>query len=152
MQVLALVVQVASLFAIGAAIYGLFQNSRVHKRQSNAMIFLEYTRRYEQVMSSFPPGAFRARLDSEHALPEPSEDLSLAVLRYLNISSEEFYLWKQKYLKDEVWEIWESELKRMLRSPLLRREWSSLLCEFESYPEFVAYVWHVQSEVNAKAA
>ncbi len=103
-------------------------------------------------MSSFPPGSFRTRLDLEHTLPEPSEELSLAVLRYLNISSEEFYLWKQKYLKDDVWKIWEAELIRTLRSPLLRREWATLLPEFESYPDFVSYVKRVQASSDFQAA
>ena len=63
-----------------------------------------------------------------------------AVLEYLNLSSEEFYLWKRGYLSSEIWQIWESELIRTLRSPMLGREWAKLRPEFQSYPEFSMFV------------
>lgn len=135
-----LIVQIASLGALAVAIWGLVQNNRVHKRQSNAQIFLEYTGRYERIMSDYPDGAFEARLDAGEALPDPSEALSMVVLRYLNLCSEEFYLWRRGFLSADIWGIWEAELRRMIRSPLVRREWIQLRSEFESYPEFVRYV------------
>lgn len=144
-----LLVQIASLGALVVAIWGLIQNSRVHKRQSNAQIFLEYTARYERIMADYPAGALVARLDTGEALPESSAALSLVVLRYLNLSSEEYYLWRKGYLSTDVWTIWEAELRRMLRSPLLVREWAALRSEFESYPEFVWYVDKVQREPEA---
>jgi hypothetical protein len=66
------------------------------------------------------------------------------VLRYLNLSSEEYYLFKRGYLRADVWRIWEGEMVRTLRSPLLRREWTKLASEFVSYPEFSTYVEQVQ--------
>lgn len=111
----------------------------------NAQLFLEYTSRYELIMSSFPAEARSARLDSSGHPPEQSEDLTTAVLRYLNLCSEEFYLWKRKYLARDIWNIWESELQKTLQSKLLLREWESLRREFESYPEFVEYVERAQA-------
>lgn len=140
-----LLVQITALAALGVAIWRLVQNNRVHNRQSNAQIFLEYTGRYERIMSDFPPDAFKARLDLDQALPEPNATLSLAALRYLNMCSEEYYLWRRGYLNTEVWTIWEAELQRTLRSPLILREWRDLSSEFESYPEFVRYVAAVQT-------
>lgn len=146
MEWLELTVQIASLIAIILAIIGLVHNNRVHKRQSNAQIFLEYTGRYERIMSSIPADAFHARLDIDDELPPPSNELSLALLRYLNMCSEEYYLWRKGYLDTEVWRIWERELRRTLASPLFVREWRALKSEFESYPEFAAYVEEVQRD------
>jgi hypothetical protein len=95
-------------------------------------------------MNDFPKEAFRARFNSEHELPPASEQLTLCVLRYLNMSSEEYYLWKKKYIDKEVWEIWEHEIKRVIQSPLLRREWLHLAHEFNSYPEFQNFVRRAQ--------
>ena len=111
-----------------------------YRRQCNAQVFLEYTRRYDEVMEMFPPNARRARLDLSAKPPPESEDLTLAVLRYLNLSSEEFYLFRERYVSKAVWRIWEAELKRTLCSPLVRREWKKLRTEFLSYPEFLDYV------------
>jgi hypothetical protein len=91
-------------------------------------------------MDSFPPGCRGTRLDSEGEPPESCEELTLAVLRYLNLCSEEFYLCRQGYLAKDVWDIWEAELKRTLASPLLRREWKQIKYEFSAYPEFSSFV------------
>lgn len=118
----------------------------IYYRQSNAQVFLEYTKRYSEIMNRFPAEGLKARLNLSAKLPEKSDELSLAVLRYLNLCSEEFYLCKQKYLSSHVWGIWEAELKRTLSSPLFVREWAELREEFRSYPEFLEYVDRVQRE------
>jgi hypothetical protein len=130
-----------AVFTAGSLMIGLI----VYYRQCNAMIFLEYTKRYSEVMNRFPAEALRARLDLTATLPEKSDELSLAVLRYLNLCAEEFYLCKQKYLSQHVWKIWELELKRTLSSPLFVREWTELREEFRSFPEFLDYVNAVQN-------
>ena len=106
----------------------------------NAQMFLEYTKRYEQILSGFPDDARRTRMDSDGNLPNENEELTLAVLRYFNLCSEEFYLYKNGYLSRKVWDIWEAELKRTLRSPLFSREWGTLRDEFQTYRAFQDYV------------
>jgi len=112
----------------------------VFRRQMNAQVFLEYTKRYEEIMSHLSQAAREARLDLDGDPPPTSPELSLAVLRYLNLCSEEFYLCRRRYLSTKIWKIWEAELRRTLRSPLFRREWNKLHREFDSYPEFHDYV------------
>ena len=123
---------------------------RTYKRQTNAQVFLEYTSRYEAVMALFPREGRQARFNLDGEPSEPSEQTTLAVLRYLNLCSEEFYLCRRGYLAKDVWAIWEAELKRTLCSPLLRREWATLRNEFLAYIEFIEYVESVQAQ-SAKA-
>ena len=40
-----------------------------HQDQRNAQLFLEFTKRFEEVMQSFPQNAWTARLDIEKAPP-----------------------------------------------------------------------------------
>ena len=61
-------------------------------------------------------------MNIEDTLLDPSEELTLCVLKYLNLCSEEFYLDKSKYLADQVWKIWEGKIKRTLATPLFIRE------------------------------
>ena len=119
-------IQLATLVSVAGGVVGLVLGIRIYRRQTNAQIFLEYTKRYQETMSAFPEPARTARLDLEGEPPAPSQELTLAVLRYLNLCSEEFYLYKRGYLLRDIWLIWEDELKRTLRSPLLRREWQQL--------------------------
>lgn len=121
---------------------------RVYRRQCNVQVFLEYTKRYTEIMNAFPVEGRKARLDSFGEAPPQTDELSLAVLRYLNLCSEEFHLCKRKYLSKDVWRIWEAELRRSLASTLIRREWTRLRDEFQSYPEFVEYVENAQRQAQ----
>jgi hypothetical protein len=145
-------IQVVTLFASMATIASVFLALRVYRRQMNTQVFLAYTERYESIMNALSHEARIARLDSSAALPPESAELSLCVLRYLNLSSEEFYLCKSGYLDKKLWAIWEDELKRTLRSQLFRREWEVLRREFESYPEFQKLVGSTQGDRNAAFA
>jgi hypothetical protein len=117
---------------------------QTYKGQMNAQVFNECNDRYDRILDSFPPSAWESRFNLDGSLPDESTELTLCVLRYLNLSSEEFYLYRRGYLRREVWDIWEGELLRTLRSPLLRREWKTLRPEFVSYPEFSRYVDEAQ--------
>lgn len=144
MDIATLITSLLTLLGVIVAIVTIKSSSNLHRRQMNAEVFMKYAERYEQIMSSFPENAFRARFSMSEELPPPSEKLTLAILKYLNLSSEEFYLWQKKYVDDEVWKIWEHELIRMLQSPLIRREWQELESEFKSYPEFFNFVEEAQ--------
>src|SRR5687768_4325484 len=87
---------------------------RSYRDQMNAQLFLEFTKRFEEVMQSFPKNLWSTRLAIEGKPPAKSKALSLSVLRYLNLSSEEYYLRQKGWLYKETWEIWERELKRTL--------------------------------------
>jgi hypothetical protein len=106
----------------------------------NAQVFLQYTQRYEEIMKSFPKNGWAARINSDEALPELSDEITICALRYLNLCSEEYYLRQDRYLSKKVWGIWEKELIRTLRTPMFRREWVKLRDEFDAYPEFQAFV------------
>ena len=146
-QITALVTVLAGLSTVAGLLLGL----RIYRRQANAQAFLTYTERYEQIMSSYPPEARLARLDSDRALPPRSPELTLSVLRYLNLCSEELYLFRYGHLDKKLWAIWEDELIRMLRTPLVRREWAELRREFESYPEFFEFVDAAQRKTTPLA-
>src|SRR3954470_3952901 len=78
---------------------------QTYKGQMNAQIFIDLNQRYDDIAKDFPKDALRMRFNMEHVLPPKSEELTLCALRYLNLSSEEFYLYKKKYIRREVWKI-----------------------------------------------
>ncbi len=137
-------VSYATLFGVLLTAAGVFQAIRVYRRQMNAQLFLAYTQRYDEIMGAFPADARGLRLDLTGDPPPESPELRLAVLRYLNLCSEEFYLYRRGYLARDIWKIWEKELERTLSSPLLLREWPAVRNEFEANAEFARYVGRVQ--------
>ena len=134
------IVKLATLASMAVAASGLLIGVYVYRRQMNAELFLAYTKRYEGVMESFPGASRSHRLRLDGDPPPESEELTAAVLRYLNLCSEESYLCKRGYLARDIWRIREEELRRTLRSPLLRREWARVRREFGAYTEFARYV------------
>lgn len=139
------------IIGVIAFLWGVIWGVTSYTRQMTAQVFLEYTKRYDEIMQSFPPDAWVARPNIESVLPNASPELSISVLRYLNLCSEEYYLCQRGYLSKEIWGIWEAELKRTLRTPLFRREWQELCGEFEAYPAFRSYVEAAQNQVPQDA-
>ena len=129
----------ATIVALVIGILTLAGGIWVYYRQMNAQIYLEYTKRCDQIMRDFPP---EARFDLEGATPGDIE--RVLILRYLNLCSEEFYMWDASYLSKRIWQIWEEEMKRILRSPLVLSEWKELRKEFDSFEKFQTYVDSVQ--------
>ena len=114
---------------------------------------MKYTERYEHILDKFPQNALFGRFDSQaQPLSPQSEQLTLCLLKYLNLCSEEYYLWKNGYLAKTVWAVWEGDLKRMIASPLLQREWPGLRAEYLSHPDFIQYVERIQTENKAPRA
>jgi hypothetical protein len=138
---------IANVVGIVGLIITIVWGVKSYNRQMNTQVFLTYTQRIEQIMDSFPKDAWDFRLDLEK-LPKPSLELSTSVLKYLNLCSEEYYLWQKKLLASDLWNIWEDELNRTLRSPLFVREWKILAKEFEFYPEFRRYVENIQKKAE----
>ncbi len=134
------ILKLSTIAAILIGAYCLFQSSWTHTRQMNGDIFLKYTERFEKVMSSFPANAWQARLHLDGAAPDASPELTVAVLKYMNLCGEEFHLWRSGYLQNSIWTIWRDEMCRTFRTPLFRREWPSLRAEFDSFPEFLTFV------------
>ena len=84
-----IVVQIATVISVFVAAATIWASTQMSRRQMNVQVFTTYASRYESIMSGFPENAFRARFNLAHELPPSSEQLTLCVLRYLNMSSEE---------------------------------------------------------------
>jgi hypothetical protein len=116
------------------------------RRQINVQILMKYTERYEHILDQFPKEALLGRFSPDAPLPPESTELTVSLLKYLNLCSEEFYLWKHGYLAKTVWIVWEGDLKRIIGSPLMGREWPLLSTEYLSHPDFLEYVKRIQAE------
>lgn len=127
---------------------GLIITTNNYRKQMNVQILMKYCERYEHILDQFPEDALAARFDAK-ALPPQSPQLTLCVLKYLNLCSEEFYLTAHGHLSKSLWRIWEADLKRIIGSPLLQREWPTLRTEFLSHRDFLEYVERVQNACKA---
>ncbi len=146
LEIFDIVVNSLTFVSILIAAFSLWQSSKYNRRQWNFNAFTHYTKRYDDIMGEFPGQGYTLRFDLEHQIPS-NREVRLAVLKYLNMTSEEYYLWRDKYLDDKVWQIWLPEIKRTLQTPLFQREWPNLKEEFKTYEKFSEFVEQIQSEV-----
>lgn len=131
---------VLTLVGVGAAIWAVHQNTDINNKQMNMQVFLAYTERYKEIMCGLPSDALDNKPTPNNDLPSESPELTDGVMHYLNLVSEEYYLWQRGYLDNAVWTIWEGEIQRTLRLPLIRREWAKLRKEYETFKDFQQYV------------
>lgn len=137
---LELAVQIATVISLLLAAAALGFGVWSFRKQMSCQVFLAYNERYEKIMEAFPRGSLESRLRLGETLPERSEELSICILRYLNLCSEEFFLYRKGFLSKKIWAVWKPEIERMLRSPLMLREWQRIRVEFKAYPDFFAFV------------
>jgi hypothetical protein len=137
-------IQIGTLISVIVGFSGLVLGLYSYRRQMTVQILMKYTERYEGILDGFPEVATKYRFDP-NALPPQSAELTLSVLKYLNLCSEEFYLRKRGYLPKDVWQIWEGDILRMLGDELVRREWEVLRPQFLTHPSFLQYVETAQA-------
>ncbi len=110
---LQLALQTATLVTVIVGFLSLISTINNYRRQATMQVLMKYTERYERILDQFPQDALEARFDAK-VLPPQSPQLTLCVLKYLNLCSEEYYLRKHGYLAESVWRIWEGDLKRII--------------------------------------
>lgn len=114
-------ITIASVMTSGIAIYIAVRNN---SRQVGAQIFLNYSDRIRHL---------RVALSSDNYA---KEDLLAAMFVIF-----EFYsLRRQGYVANSIWNIWESDITRLLNTTSFLQEWSSIKERFATHPDFVGWV------------
>ena len=140
-----LAVNLTGVVLLALTVWSLRSAARNFRRQMNAQVYLAYNERYEKLMADCPLD-FRTTLLDLTLSEVDSKDrdrITLCILRYLNLCSEEFHLMESGYLSPEVWKLWQDEMEVALRTPLYKSAWPGLQRQFRSHPEFFEYVKRV---------
>ena len=135
-HIAAVVGVVSVLVAMGATAAAL----RGVREQLRLQVFLEFTRRYNELVLDLPEGARDPRVD-----PDTVSRIDPAALRrfargYFNLCSEEHFLQRQKKIEPTIWSIWCSGIDNVLRLSWLRSLWGELRVEYEPYREFADFM------------
>jgi hypothetical protein len=124
--------------ALIAAVGGLFIQLHNIQNQLWLQTFMEYTRRYNDVMVNLPFEA--VGLGEPAELSTLAEDQQKAVIRgmrrYFNLCSEELYLHQKKRVDDETWGIWKSGMWESAHGRFFGSSWRYLRPEYRAYPAF----------------
>ena len=113
---------------------------RNQRRQLNAQMFIEFSRRFEDLLRLFPTEAWLANRNPGQPLPPPSQELTDCTLYCIQFIADVYYLHKGGYISRHLWLLGEREFSRTLRGPLFQREWDRLAPEFSHDPAFLQYI------------
>ena len=107
-------------------------------------VFLEYTRRFDQIAQDFPSGSRQAPTQFDRYHQEQkyknSEQVQHAIVRYFNLCSEEFYLRDEGLIVDKVWQLWRAHMTIVMRSRVFSLLWSEMRLGFDLQPDFQQFV------------
>jgi hypothetical protein len=110
-------------------------------------IFLAVSARYDELLQTSSAGFWMSRV-AEADLPEPTDELTISLLRYCAHVSFSYFRFKRRRIPTKTWKLMLPSVERTIRSPLFVREWQIVESGFESFPDFVALVTSIQ-ERNA---
>ena len=133
------IVNYGTLITLVLGVLSLLSGTVIYRRQMNAQVFFELASGYRDLQQAFPR-VLSARFQPEELLPEPSDEMTACVLRYLLVVFFAFALHRRGYLSNDLWKILQTEHQRTFVTPLFLREWKVVKMEFEIYPRFTAYV------------
>jgi hypothetical protein len=142
-------IQLATLISVIAAVVGLMISVRAYKRQVSALFLLEYTKRVDDIMRSFPPSLWAPRLFPQE-LPEPSDELRLSAMRCLNFVSQLHYFSRKGYISRDVWRRGQGIYAEILQSPFFVREWKTVAPRFAADAVFCRFVEKAQQMSEGK--
>lgn len=137
-------IQLATLISVLIGLVGIIVSIRAYRRQVSAQFILEYTRRFDDMLMTMPAHMWTLHILGKGEAPAPSEEVTLGVLRCLNLVGQLHYFSRRGYIPPSSWRRTKVTLARILQSPLFRREWKNLAPIFETDRAFSRYVERVQ--------
>ena len=92
------------------------------RRQLNAQMFIEFSRRFEDLLRLFPTEAWLANRNPEQPLPPVSQEITECTLYCVQFIADVYYLRKGGYIPKSLWALWEREITRTLSGPVFARQ------------------------------
>src|SRR5882757_317404 len=99
------------------------------RRQLNAQMFIEFSKRFEELLRLFPTDAWLANRRPDQELMPSSREITECTLYCLQFVSDMYHLHRAGYISRRLWRLWEREIKRTLKGPVFVREWSAVAAE-----------------------
>ena len=110
------------------------------RRQLNAQIFIEMSRRFQDVLRMFPTEAWLANRNPSAPLPPPSQEITDCTLYCIQLVADVYHLRQGRYISKRIWSAWEREIRHTLEGPVFQREWKTVAVEFSHNRHFQGYL------------
>ena len=138
-----------AIAGVAAAFAAMLATLRSIRRQIEAVVFIEYTRRYSEILADIPT-AWRTtppdRLAALLILPDDDEHFRHTMRRYFNLCAEEFYLQDAKKLDSATWKIWRQGIRDSMQLPCFDEGWRRVRGEYAGMKLFLRFIDYMAGE------
>ncbi|MGY0216361.1 hypothetical protein ACWJJH_03110 [Endozoicomonadaceae bacterium StTr2] len=119
---------------------GLLYTIHSFNKQQKLIVFMDYTKRYQDICLNFPENINEPNFSFEE-LDKDTKEKTLRYMRsYFDLCSEEYHLYLQKHISKATWEEWESGIKFALSKASFREAWKKLELDTIYYSDFSDFV------------
>jgi hypothetical protein len=136
----ALLPNIPTFLLVIVAIASFIVGSRLTQRQLKVQNFVEYTKRYQEIILHFPEN-INAKTFKLDKLPKKTRDQTLRLMRaYYDLCSEEHYLHAKHYLSEDFWQLWKSGMRVAFSKVSFKQAWAIIMRDSTFDDGFVAFV------------
>lgn len=115
------------LVAVIAIVFSLWQDNR----QRRFRFFIEYTRRYQELVIYTPINLEELTLNHEK--------VKTCMRLYFDLCSEEFYMHSHGVIKNDVWNLWVDGMRISMHHPTYKAAWELFKSQYDS-KEFIHFM------------
>jgi len=133
------IIAISTFVGVMFAVIGARSAYRQYRMQTLAQMFIHFTKRYHEVRNELPNSANKIFTDvfSGEKFPEESHD---ALVSYLNLCGEEYYMFQRKLLDEHLWNTWSSDLYIIVAEKGFQDIWEEKLKKHISNSDFVKLI------------
>ena len=141
-------IEIIELIATVTAAITIIVTCMIHIKQDRLSLFVEYTKRYQEIMLHFPSDC---NLDFSK-IPDEEKDEILRYMRaYLDLCSEELHLYKVHKISKRVWKEWASGIDSTLQNDFFRNCWNEIKAFFHDYEDFNKWINGIENRKMCKS-
>ena len=115
-------------------------------------VFMDYTKRYQEIVLNFPKSINNKNFDYEKIDADIEKNMKIKekTLRYMrayfDLCSEEYFLHNEGKIDDNTWREWESGIKYTFSKTAFKKGWKIISLDVKYYPKFFNFVEEEMSE------
>ncbi len=129
-----------STFAALVAIIGLIYQSHSTRKQVKLQNFIEYTKRYQEIILNFPENINEENFSFEE-LDKTTKNKAMRYMRaYFDLCFEEYTLHDKKFIDNDLWSIWKGGMEFAFSKSAFQQAWKVIEKDTKFGEKFEAFV------------
>lgn len=141
-NITAIIAAIAAVITVIVTVKSLRTSIEQFNEQLQLNIFIDYTKRYQEIMLNFPESINEDNFDFDNLDKETkTKEKTLRYMRaYFDLCSEEYFLHSQEKIGDNTWHEWKSGIEYAFSKTAFIKGWGIIRLDTEYYPDFIKFV------------